>query len=350
MDKKETRAELSLTLLEEYRNTPIDGLRGRVKETIGHRERRRRRLTAVRRGSVAAVAVAVAAVAVAAWHFAGGNFAGGRDTAEAGGRFEQSAVLTLDDGRRIVLRQPAGREIIARPQGATVVHDGDGLSYEPAEGAAAELYSTLSVPKGMTYALTLEDGTRVWLNADSRLRFPSAFGGGRRRVCLEGEAYFDVARDAARPFTVETAGQTLTVLGTQFDISAYPDQAVYTTLVTGSVELEHDGRRTGLVPGQRACLDAGEMSVETVDAGEAALWREGIFPFDDQTLDRIFAQLARWYDIEYVFDDPEAASQVLMGNLPIYDGIDPLLGIIEMSGLVTVERRGRLVRIAMKKA
>ncbi len=340
MEQNNQREELSLVLMEEYRNTEVDSLYADVKKTI----RRHRRLRVLTR--VAAVVVPLFATAGALWWFSGGE-----DATGTGVRFEGSAVLTIDGGHQIVLGRPAGRHLVAQSDGVSIINGEDGLSYERTEtGTQAELYSTLSVPKGITFPLTLEDGSSVWLNADSRLRFPSAFGGEQRRVYLEGEAYFEVEPDSARPFIVETAGQTVTVTGTAFNIYAYPGEAgTYTTLLSGGVELNYGDRSVTLRPGQQARLTNEGMSIVEVKTDDVTMWKDGIFLFSDTTLENVFVRLARWYDIDFVFDDPAAAHEVLMGNLPVYDEIDPLLNIIEMMGKVAVDREGRIVHIKMNK-
>lgn len=340
MEQNKKREELSLTLLEEYRNTSIDGLYADVKKTVA----RRSRFRALTR--IAAVLVPVF-IAAGTWYW----LAGDKETAGIGDRFEGNAVLTIDGGQQIVLGRPAGRELIAEGDGVAIINADDGLTYERT-GADTEtgLYSSLSIPRGMTFPLTLEDGSRVWLNAGSRLRFPTVFGGEQRCVYLEGEACFDVAHDPGRPFMVETAEQTVTVTGTVFNIYAYPDEpGTYTTLVSGGVELCFGEQCVSLRPGQQAQLTDGRISVIETDTDQATMWKDGTFSFNNNTLDRIFMRLARWYDIEYVFDDPEAAKEVLMGNLPIYDDIVPVLNIMELTGQVSVERKGSAVHISMKR-
>ena len=340
MEQNKKREELSLSLLDEYRNTTVDDLYADVKKTVA----RRRRLRTLTR--VAAVLIP-AFIAAGVWYW----YAGVKDTAGSGSRFDENAVLTFGDGQQVVLGRPDGRKLIAEGNGVAIIHADDGLSYErTGDGMKTGMYSTLTIPRGMTYALTLEDGSRVWLNAGSQLRFPTAFEGEQRRVYLEGEACFEIAHDAGRPFMVETVGQTLTVTGTVFNIYAYPDEAAtYTTLLSGGVELSFGGQSIILRPGQQARLIGDDMNVIETDTDDVTLWKDGLFPFNDKTLEEIFIRLARWYDIEYVFDDPEAAELVLMGNPPVYDDIDPVLKIIGMTGEVSAVREGRVVHVGMKK-
>lgn len=161
-------------------------------------------------------------------------------------------------------------------------------------------YYVLSTPKGGQYKVVLPDGSEVWLNAASKLRYPSGFTGGERNVELEGEAYFRVSHDADRPFTVRSGGQSVTVLGTEFNINAYGNEpAVTTTLVSGSVAIKgpsQDARK--LSPNQQAIFTAGQLAIREVDVEEYTAWKNGYFKFDGTELHTVLRQLERWYDIE----------------------------------------------------
>lgn len=185
------------------------------------------------------------------------------------------------------------------------------------------MYNTLEVPRGGEYDLVLEDGTRVWLNADSRLKYPVVFPGSERRVMLEGEAYFEVARDTNRPFLVETGVQSLRVLGTAFNVCAYPDEPdIYTTLVHGSVALSTGGQghECVLVPGEQAVCHVhnGSFTVGKVDVSQVAAWKKGLFVFENQNLEQIMLKLARWYNVTVFFRNEAAKTIEFRGNLPKY--------------------------------
>ena len=190
------------------------------------------------------------------------------------------AQLTLDDGRTVALDSAAFRSIGQLPEATVEVADRV-LTYTRSDHAApAEVkYNTLEIPRGGEYALQLADGSRVWLNAETRLRYPVAFAGTERRVELTGEAYFEVSKDATRPFIVRANGVDVRVLGTSFNVAAYGAEVV-TTLVEGRVAVEAGSERVTLEPDRQAVWDGERMEVRQVDASNYGLWRKGIFYFE----------------------------------------------------------------------
>lgn len=210
------------------------------------------------------------------------------------------AVLTLANGQQIIL-DSSGNGQIAQ-QGATKVIKLNGLiSYKGAAKAGEILYNTISTPRGGQYELLLPDGSRVWLNSASSLRFPTAFTGSRREVELHGEGYFEIAKDASKPFTVGVNDMKVRVLGTSFNTMAYPDEgSVNTTLVDGAVVVEDGAVKRQLGPGQQAAVDEGgrRVQVRKADIRQVTAWRSGLFEFDHTELTAVMRQLARWYDIE----------------------------------------------------
>lgn len=208
-------------------------------------------------------------------------------------------ILTLADGSEIRLdKQPTG----ALPQqGDTKVSKPDsGWVVYSTQGKEAGKYNTLTVPPAGQYAVVLPDGTKVWLNNSSRLRYPTAFTGGIRNVTLTGEAYFEVARDLAKPFIVTVNDLRVEVLGTHFNVTAYSDEKkISTTLLSGEVRLVSGDRRQVLQPGQEAVSEGhgGDFQVNKVDTGEAVAWKDGFFHFDHAGLPEVLRQLTRWYDV-----------------------------------------------------
>lgn len=343
----DNRTDLALALLDEYRNTSTDDLYNGIMNTIARKQRRRK---AIRRMAKYAAVLVPVLIVVAASVFITSN-----NERNSGMRIDGRIMLTIDDGAQFILDDSAGDGRIAELGDVSVSLSEGRLIYE-AKGMAPEqtdriIYNTLNVQRGMSFDLILEDGTHVWLNAGSQMRFPSAFRGDERRVYIEGEAYFDVAQNPEMPFIVETRDQILTVTGTKFNICTYPeDYRTYTTLVNGSVVLNsvNDNKMITLTPGEMATLDQDGYKVEKVDTADVAIWREGLFAFSDQPLEQVFACLARWYDIEYTFEDRAAARMVLMGNIPIFEEAEPVLDIIEASGGVSIDRRGKAIRIFKK--
>ncbi len=211
------------------------------------------------------------------------------------------AVLTLADGSVIQLDDVA--DGIISQQGATEISKvGDGrLMYNAAgsEGAGKQI-NVVSTPRGGQYQINLPDGTMVWLNASSSIKFPAGFAADERRVEIEGEVFFEVKKDVTRPFKVIFGGNEVEVLGTSFNIAHYPDEAVSrTTLVEGSVALKNGDKKNTLKPGQAASITKdGAVSVAAVDIEEMIAWKNGLFYFREAGIETIMQQVSRWYDIE----------------------------------------------------
>ncbi|SKB62513.1 FecR family protein [Parapedobacter luteus] len=215
------------------------------------------------------------------------------------------ARITLADGRVIDLDTVAVG-LLALEQGMAIKKDENGLiTYEtqgdvPDAGALAS--NTITTPRGGQYRVVLPDGSQVWLNAASTLKYPLRFEGEARVVELEGEGYFDVSK-LKHPFIVKTIGQDVEVLGTQFNISAYPDNpAIKTTLVEGSVRVvtvADRQRRIFLKPGQQSTLRGEAIDVQAVDVEPYVAWKEGVFVFYNLTIDEMIRQIERWYDVHF---------------------------------------------------
>lgn len=224
------------------------------------------------------------------------------------------AVLTLGNGSAIVL-DSAGHQMIR--QGNTTIQQRNGLLQYKATGAATGIsYNTLTVPRGGKFQIRLPDGTGVWLNAASSIRYPVAFTGKERRVEVTGEAYFEVAKNAAMPFRVSINNRAeVEVLGTHFNINAYEDEAaVSTTLLEGKVKVNVDKQQSAVLqPGQQASLNAaGALQVlRDVDTAQVVAWKEGWFQFYLADLPEVMRQLSRWYDVEVSYQGgiPDRAFQ-----------------------------------------
>jgi len=223
------------------------------------------------------------------------------------------ATLTLAGGQTITLDN-AGNGNIATQGNTTIIKPADGqLAYNSQSAGVEVYYNTVSTPKGGQYQLTLTDGTRIWMNAASALRFPTAFTGTQRLVELDGEAYFEVATNTELPFIVKTqSGTRIEVLGTHFNIMAYrEEQNTKTTLLEGSVKVSNGASVATLRPGQQAISPtentAGNIAVnKSANTAEAIAWKNGIFDFNDADLKMVMRQIARWYDVDISYE----------GNLP----------------------------------
>lgn len=316
----------------------------RLRERIG---RRRRRLT--RWLSAAASVLVISSVYLVLSREESGDGALVERVEIEPGSYR--AELVLNDGNVIPLARE-NREIRAS-ESVRVRNDSlEGLTYSDAgKSESAPVYNTLKVPAGGFFPVELSDGTRVWLNASSELRYPVVFGEGERVVSLSGEGYFDVKADASRPFTVQLDRSRVTVLGTSFNISAYEDEGkIHATLVQGSVLLvsETTGRQLLLKPGTQGTLDvaSGALSARGVDTEVYTAWKDGIFYFKEMTLEEITRALSRWYRLEVLYDDPRLKHEKYNGKMPMYSGIEDVLRKIEMTGSVRLKIQGRTLVVS----
>lgn len=275
------------------------------------------------------------------------NRQAGEEVIESG---KNIAMLQLSDGRVITLDNNV-EELVDQRGAMTVIKNGE-ILYTDDLAIDEVIYNKIYVPRGGEYKVVLADGSAVWLNSDTRLRYPLGFAGGERRVFLEGEAYFEVAPDPGKPFIVETTAQELTVLGTGFNVEAYGgDAKTVTTLANGSIEVSNraTGEKRTLVPGEQSQIDAvsGTLTVKTVKVQNVLAWRNGLFVFDDNDLGEIMLKVARWYDVEVRFADPEARDIVFRGNLPKYENLDTLLEMIGTISSARFEVEERTVTVSI---
>lgn len=254
------------------------------------------------------------------------------------------AVLTLADGTKLVL-DSANNGTITRQGNVTVIKLDGQLAYQgPVSNNSGNevAYNTITTPKGGQYQLVLADGSRVWLNAASSLRFPVAFTGKERRVELAGEGYFEVTHHADRPFVVAIADMDVQVLGTHFNINSYPDEeTVKTTLLEGSVlvKAKNIKREAVIMPGQQTILTANDLTVDkTADLDEAVAWKNGLFQFSGADIGTIMRQIGRWYNIEAGFAG-DARSIHISGKVSRNLNLSQIIEVLEQSG-IEVKRNG----------
>ena len=203
----------------------------------------------------------------------------------------------------------------------------------------------LSIPRGHDYHLTLADGTQVWLNAESRLEFPDRFNGNTREVRLEGEAYFEVKRDAKRPFIVHTDYLTTRVLGTAFNVRARSRRDASVTLVSGRVQVGAGDLAKVLSPGEQAALSGSQLAVKSVDTYPIIQWKEGFFYFDNQSLFFIMQELARWYGVNVSFDDTSKMQVRLHFVVERSKSLREAIANLNALGVVHAEIEGNMVII-----
>ena len=260
----------------------------------------------------------------------------------------KKAVLILDNGEAIDLKSTSGVELKEK-DGTVIQVDSTVLNYQQAPARTSEklAYNKVNVPRGGEYQLMLSDGSKVQLNSMSSIRFPVQFAQDCRLVELEGEAYFEVSK-TGQPFIVQTKGMKIEVLGTTFNISAYANEEYQTTLVSGSVKVQtENGSNRILKPSEQACITSGsnQINVRNVDTAFYTSWIHGKINFKDQRLDDIMKTLARWYDMDVVYEN-EATKELRFGcYVNRYNEITPLVKLLEQTGRVTVTVEGKTIKI-----
>lgn len=260
----------------------------------------------------------------------------------------QGARLTLGNGRVVEVTRDNQFQL-AEMDGTLIRKDSLGVAYNPDASTGDTLvYNRMETLTGMEYTLALADGTLVYLNAETSLRYPVVFREGERVVELEGEAYFEVAKDEMRPFIVRMNGSEIKVTGTSFNARAYGnEEEVVTTLVEGKVEV--NGRK--IVPGEQArCeVNTGNLTVKTVDVNRFIAWKEGYFVFRNERLEDVMKTLARWYGVEYHFLDEQSKNVRIGARFGRYDDMTPIIEMLRQTELVNVLQTNCSLYISQKK-
>lgn len=257
------------------------------------------------------------------------------------------AVLTLANGSKINLDNLKNGLLTAQP-GAHIIKKSGQLAYQAASDNAQPvrtIYNTLTTPKGGEYQLTLADGTKVWLNAASSLRFPTAFSGNERIVELTGEAYFLVVHNTKQPFKVKTAGEIIQDIGTEFNVNSYADEeAAATTLVEGSIKIFDANAQTLIKPGQQYIKKASGIAEvkNDVDIDEVTAWRKGMFQFNNADIKTIMRQISRWYNVDVEYSGQLPAS-TYHGRISRNSNASAVLKILQLSGIDFTMERGKII-------
>lgn len=272
------------------------------------------------------------------------------------------AILTLADGTKISLTD-ATNGTIASQHGIQVTKAANGqIIYtvkstpittdrsNTANNTVAAAFNTIQTPRGGQYQVVLPDGSRVWLNAVSSLRFPVVFDNPKeRQVTLTGEGYFEVAHNSKQPFKVITDKQVVEVLGTHFDINAYADEgSTKTSLLQGSVRVTAGTKGAVLRPGQQAVLSDG-FSVNDTGVKSAVAWKDGYFNFDDEKLETIMRSVSRWYNVDVIFEDTALKNETFGAVTNRFENISQLLKKMEQTGDVQFTIDGSTIHIKRKK-
>ncbi|WP_321515767.1 FecR domain-containing protein [Marinifilum fragile] len=258
------------------------------------------------------------------------------------------AVLQLHNGRTIQLENVKSDSILEK-DGTLISNQKGKLAYASGRANYEKiLYNQVKVPVGGEYQLTLADGTKVWLNSDSEIKYPVQFGEDKRKVWVAGEVYFDVAHNKQKPFVVNVKDVEVEVLGTEFNVEAYHDQnTVTTSLVEGSVKLSKNNERVIIKPNQQAIIskDQNQFLVRNVDASMYALWKDGVFYFKEASLGTIMEKLERWYNVKIFFVNQSVINKRFSIEVKRYEDINEILDIISRTGKVNFEIKSNIITV-----
>lgn len=260
------------------------------------------------------------------------------------------STVTLDSTKNgLVAMQGASNVVKVAGGQLAYARSGTDTSAGTVGKTTAVFYNTIRTPRGGQYEVTLPDGSRVWLNAATSLRFPTAFTGADRTVELSGEAYFEVARARDQPFKVKVGGMTVDVLGTHFDVMAYDDEESFrTTLLSGAVRVSGGEGSRVLRPGQEASLslDGREMTVAEADTDQAVAWKNGLFQFESAGLKEVMRQMARWYDVDVHYEG--TVERHFSGFIARSASLADVLHQLERAGKTSFTLEGRTVTVKPK--
>ena len=258
---------------------------------------------------------------------------------------KKQAVLTLSSGLQVML---ADTIVHVNEKGMVISNlPNKELVYKIMNDTmkTETIYNTVTVPRGGEYKLVLADGTTVWLNSDSHIRYPVTFSSNTRQVELEGEAYFEVAKDVKKPFIVRMNEYNVRVTGTQFNVRNYSNESLATTLVEGGVQIERRGKLDGLRPGQQAVLENNEIRIRVVNVEEQVAWRHGAFGFTQCRLENIMEELARWYDIDVFYMNQQVKDYHFSAWFKRSSSINEVINILEKTKKISLDLKGRILTV-----
>lgn len=270
------------------------------------------------------------------------------------GHIGTAPILTLANGKKIILTDSIGQNAIS---GADLNPERNTLTYLPAtdsvipEKVSEPIYNQLEIPRGAEYFLTLSDGTKIWLNSETVLRYPEAFQNKQREVFIEGEAYFQVKHDSLHPFIVYAAQSRIEVLGTEFNVRSYRNEtAIATTLVQGSVSLISETQNLILHPGEQGCVTKadGQLTVREVDTYLYTAWKDSRFVFRNTRMEDLLNTLVRWYDLTIFYQNSDIKNIRFSGDMSRMDNFQQLLNIIENNERVRFTVNNRTVTVSLK--
>lgn len=262
------------------------------------------------------------------------------------------AQLTLSSGKKIFLSENSAINSLIENDGTRIHNHNNSISYLGSKAKQKEtsqiIYNEINIPRGGEYQMTLSDGTKVWLNSGSSLKFPVSFSSNIREVKLEGEAYFKVKKNASKPFIVKTHRGDIKVLGTSFNVFAYKNEDIsHTTLVEGKIEYSDCGKKRILKPGDQALSSKeGEVfKVQKVNTELYTAWKNGLFVFEEESLESLTNKLSLWYGVEFFFANEEAKNYKLSGHMKRYEEFDDILKLIENIIDVKFKTKGKTITV-----
>ena len=260
------------------------------------------------------------------------------------------ALLQVEGGKAFLINEDTDEQLLQQ-SGTALGEEANTINYIARQDSVPVLPKThlLKIPHSGEFHLELADGTNVWLNAETELEYLVPFAAGERRVKLNGEAYFEVAKSDV-PFVVAFKGMEIQVLGTKFNVQAYEDSERFAaTLVEGSIALETGAEALKLQPGEQVRKEGEHWVVETVDVTNCIAWKDGVIAFEGERLEDIMEKLGRWYDIEVFYQNPEVKDMRFTGNIDRYEDVRMLLGKIEKMNVVSFTVKGNCITVCKNK-
>jgi ferric-dicitrate binding protein FerR (iron transport regulator) len=248
----------------------------------------------------------------------------------------QKAILTLSDGQKLFLENRKQNKVLLKNDFREIKDSSNILVYKSIiKSQNLEKMNNVYVPRGGEYKVILSDGTKVWLNSDTKFEFPMMFVGNKRVVALKGEAFFEVAKDKTKPFIVKTKGVDVEVLGTSFNISAYEkDDNIRTTLVEGSVKVISSTEEMLLTPGFQSEYSENKLVMKEIDTDLYTTWKDGVFKFENIRLHDLTTKLGRWYNVDFFFDNDKLKELKFNGAVKRDKPLSVILNILRETNYI----------------
>lgn len=318
---------------------------GRTYKFIAAQKRKRRRRIRI------AAAACVVAIVAGGWLLGEPRsvgpevFVGDRPVPQRGIlKIDEREIMSLGDGGIHEMYDASGGDL-------NMVADDTGITFIPHPEAVREpIMLRLDIGRGAEYRLTLEDGTRILLNSASGVRFPDKFAEDRREIEIDGEVYLEVAKDAKRPFIVKTGDFSVEVLGTEFGVRNYRDEAEKRiTLLSGRVRVERQGESVEIAPGWQVLVSEDGLHEMQADTEKELAWVRGMLVFENEPLGMILAGLSRWYDVNFEYDDPSLPDEPFTGRMERSMGVDGILDYMERMNVVYFQKHDKTYMVKNKR-